>query len=151
MHRYSLPRRITLPTPLPLVWRPTLFGKSDSRPLFGMQTLASVWEEDSALVCVPEPSPISNAETASVSGLDAGVVCLEECSRVRVWSPWKTGRRWRSESRKGAFGRLRKPGWWEGQGLVVEWPCTGLQDGLQRNRGGGLRVPPATRRLQDGS
>ena len=37
-----------------------------------------VWEEDSALVSVPEPSPISNAETASVSGLDAGVVCLED-------------------------------------------------------------------------
>lgn len=37
-----------------------------------------VWEEDSALVCVPSPSPISNAETASVSGLDAGVVCLED-------------------------------------------------------------------------
>jgi len=89
--------------------------EADETPVWEAD-LASVWEEDSALVCVPSPSPISNAETASVSGLDAGVVCLEDVPVFGVVALEDGEAMVRRIAERG-FWPSKEAGWGEGQGL----------------------------------
>jgi hypothetical protein len=77
--------------------------------------LASVWEEDSALVCVPSPSPISNAETASVSGLDAGVVFSRNVPAFEVVA-LEDGEAMAERIAEMGFWPSEEAGWGEGQG-----------------------------------